>query len=292
MTALDPRVAAAKCDASVAGLRLTEVTFYCPAAGCLVDDPAHIGKIRGAFGEALVDSGCQTAASADACSWTQPCTCHALFRISGMLRPGKAMPSPFVIQTDRRGSDLVIRLILFGAAGDRAGEAADALVRALCKGLSGYRRLTLEPAERHVRPATGVADPGIEACATLRFLTPVLIRNAEAGAHVEPGAMLRSLIHRTDAMIRWGGRQLDIDFPALLDATKSVEGAWTALDVKRWTRGAVRQGRQVPMEGALGRLHLRGQLAPFSPFLAAGAFVHCGARVQWGLGRYIIESAV
>lgn len=270
---------------------ITSVSLVCRKVGQVLADPAHIGKIRGALGEVLRESASAAVRAGRECDWVPPCAYQMLWRSPGELRPGKAMPAPYVLETDALGRDLRVSLTLVGFAGDYLGEVGDALVRALRRGLSGPERMVLEPEQRQFHERLGLPDSGIRHQARLDFVTPLLIRNSNEGAHIEPGAVLRSMIHRGDAFARWCGVELDADFPALLEATKRVEGAWAGVDVQEWKRGAVQQQRIVPMEGALGRLHLRGDLAPFAPFIAMAQVYHCGARTAWGLGRFRVSHA-
>ncbi|WP_414897032.1 CRISPR system precrRNA processing endoribonuclease RAMP protein Cas6 [Rhodovulum sp. YEN HP10] len=273
-------------------LGISRVTVLCPGAAGLVRDPAHIGKIRGALGEALRESASPAVRAGLPCTFSPPCAYAELWFPEGEIRPGKPMPSPYVIEADTEGDGLRVTIKLVGRAGDYLGEVGDALIRGLRRGLSGKRWIRLEPEARTYSETIGLADPGLTAQVSLRFLTPLLVRNSENGPHIEPGAVLRGMIHRADGMARHCGIELDADFPALLEATKAVEGVWTDVDVRDWTRGAVRQRRLVPMEGALGRLHLRGDLAPFSPFIALAEELHTGSRVQFGQGRFRIEQGV
>ena len=274
----------------LAEFRFVAVAVRIPGAVELLSSPAHIGKIRGALGEALMETASPAVRAGGRCIWDPPCAYAVLWQPEGELRPGKPMPAPYVIETDAFGNDLVITLKLAGMAGDYLGEVGDALLRALRRGLSIRGPKRLEPADRTYAEHVGLRDPEIDSQATLEFQTPLLLRNA-GEAHIEPSAVLRTMIHRADGLARWCGIQLDVDFPALLEATKQVEGDWTEVDVRNWQRGAIHQRRVIPMEGALGRLHLTGNLAPFSPFVALTEAFHCGSRTAWGQGRFRIVHA-
>ncbi|BAQ71288.1 hypothetical protein NHU_04168 [Rhodovulum sulfidophilum] len=274
------------------GVSVSHIMVLCPMGAGGMRDPALVGKIRGALGEALRESASPAVRAGLPCTFSPPCAYAALWSPEGEIRPGKPMPSPYVIEADAESDRLRVTVKLVGRAGDYLGEVGDALIRALRRGLSGKRWTRLEPEARSYSETIGLADPGLTAQASLRFLTPLLVRNSENGPHIEPGAVLRGMIHRADGMARHCGIKLDADFPALLEATKFVEGVWTDVDVQDWTRGAVRQRRLVPMEGALGRLHMRGDLAPFSPFIALAEELHTGSRVQFGQGRFRIEQGV
>lgn len=271
--------------AALSQLEFTEVIVTCTGGGGLIAMPTTIGKIRGAFGQALFQMGC---GGEDQCRWTSPCAYHGVFRSHAELRPGKTLPCPYVIRTERAGPRLAVSVLLTGRATGFAGEVAGALTAGLRRGLSGVDEV-LDVQGREIVPLTGLTDRGITAQATLVFETPVLVRNSDTGGHITPSAVLRSLIHRADGVARWNGIKLEADFPALLNATEAIAGAWSDVRPKRWTRGAVRQKRKVPMEGAEGRMHLQGDLARFSHFITLGEVFHCGSRVPWGLGRYRVE---
>ena len=262
-------------------------TLRCPGAASLLTQPELIGKIRGALGNVLMESASPQVQAGGACPFEPPCAYDLLWQPRGNIRPGFPIPAPYVIAVDSHGPDLQVTLRLFGKAGDYLGEVSDALIRALRRGLSGPKTIKLEVADRQFEAVTGVADPALTHAVQLRFLTPLLLRH-DSAAHIEPGAFLRSLIHRVDGMARWCNTSLDLDFPALLEATKAVEGVWTEVDTQEWLRHALRQGRKIPMQGAVGTLSLRGDLAPFSDLIALGTVIHAGSRTAWGQGRYVI----
>ncbi len=274
-----------------ANLTVSQVSLCIPKSADLVANPALPGKIRGALGTALHDAASAEAQAGVPCPWQPPCGYQVLWRKNGELRPGYTLPAPFVIEADALEDDLWVTVRLFGAAGDYLGEVADALVRGLRAGLSGSGRL--EPSRRVMVAQDGVAVPAIRGMAELSFVTPVLIRNTEKGNHVDPLALLRGLVDRVDGLARWSGLRLCESARAeALDAISTLDGDWRQAELVPWRRGALRQGKVLPMGGAVGRVVYRGDLAPVAPLLAIGELCFAGARAAFGQGRYRLERVI
>jgi len=271
--------------------RIAQVSLSLPGAAELVANPALPGKVRGALGTALHDAASTEARAGVPCPWEPPCAYQVLWQKNGELRPGYALPSPFVIEANAVGDDLWLTVRLFGAAGDYLGEVSDALVRGVRAGLSGAGRL--DPARRVMQAQDGVAVPAIRGMAELAFVTPVLIRNTEKGNHVAPLALLKGLVDRIDGLARWSGLRLgEAPKAEALDAIAALDGSWEQAEVVPWRRGAMRQGKVLPMGGAVGRVVYRGDLRPVAPLLALGEICFAGARAAFGQGRYRIERAI
>lgn len=254
-------------------------------------DHQVLGKIRGCLGIALREVGSAAIRSDRDCTWSPPCAYHVLWRKAGEVRRGFPMPAPFVVETESKGRDLQISVLLFGRAADYLGEVCDALIRGLRRGLTGYSAGKLEIIDRALNETIGVIGQPVSTYASLCFVTPFLIRNGEE-RHVTPASFLRGLIDRVDGIAALHGVKLDCDFPALKMAASEIEGAWEGADTVDWQRYSSPQNRRIPMQGVVGRLHLRGRLLEFSEFLAIGAVVHAGSRTSWGQGRYRIEKVI
>ena len=272
-----------------ATFRVTEVTVGCAGAAALAGGSGLIEKLRGALGVSLHETASPAVRAGGGCTWSPPCACQVLWHPQGEVRPGFNVPSPFVLLADTRGQDLWLTVRLFGLACDYLGEVGEALIRALSRGLSGIAPRGLRADQRTFLAGDGVAIPAIRSQAELRFLTPMLIRGSRPDVPVDPAAFLRGLIHRVDGMARWHGAQLEKDLVvALIDAATSVESRWKETTRHSWRRGAVQQGRSVPMQGALGSLYLRGDLAPFAALIGLGELTFAGSRTAFGQGRYTI----
>ena len=269
----------------------SQVSLCIPNCAGLVANPALPGKVRGALGTALHAAASAEAQAGEPCRWEPPCGYQVLWCKNGELRPGYDLPSPFVIEADALDNDLWITVRLFGAAGDYLGEVADALVRGLRAGLSGIGRL--EPSRRIMVAQEGVAVPVMRGMAELSFVTPVLIRNTEKGNHVEPRALLKGLVDRIDGLARWSALQLSDEARAeTLAAISALDGTWEQAEVVPWRRGAMRQGKVLPMGGAIGRVVYRGDLATVAPLLALGEICFAGARAAFGQGRFRLERVI
>lgn len=287
-SAAPPRLSSLSALGTAERLPFSECIVRIPKSAIFVSNPALIGKLRGALGTALMEAASPEVSNGKDCPWVPPCAYQILWRQNCEVRPGYALPSPYVIEADAVGADLRITLRLFGAASDYLGEACDALIRGLRNGLSGIGRLDLSG--RDMALHQGVEVPPIRGMAELTFVTPVLIRNTEAGNHVDPRALLKGLVKRVDALARWGGMSLSPEAEAeLLDAIDAVEGTWEQADVVPWRRGAIRQGKVLPMGGAVGRVVYRGELTPLAPLLALGEICFAGGRTAFGQGRFRLE---
>jgi len=268
------------------------VSVVCPNLARAITNPGLIGKIRGALGVALREVGSEAVQRNKPCTWEPPCAYHLMWNKAGDVRPGYPMPAPWVIEITPRGRHLCVSVLLFGRASDYAGEVSDALVRSLRGGLSLGRAMQVRVMDRSLSEVIGVPPSNIRVQSTLRFVTPFLARKGSDDPHISPPTFLSGLIDRVDGMAQWHGAKLDCDFLALKAAAREVDGAWTDVEAVDWKRFSLPQKTSVPMQGAIGRMHLRGALGAFSDFLRIGALVHAGSRTSWGQGRYVIESAV
>lgn len=272
-----------------ARFRVADMTCRCVGASALRQSSGLIEKIRGALGATLNETASPSVRGGGNCTWSPPCAYQVLWCPQGEVRPGYAVPSPLVLAADVQGNDLLITARLFGFACDYLGEVGDALIRALARGLSGIATDGLSVSERQFRTDDGINIPVICAQAELQFLTPMLIRGPHSEVSVEPTAFLRGLVHRVDGMARWHGARLERDLIlSMLNAATLIESQWEQSKQMSWRRGAVQQGKIVPMKGALGRLYLRGALEPFAALIGLGALTFAGSRTAFGQGRYFI----
>ena len=101
-----------------------------PGYGVLVADPALPGRLRGAFGNALMAGASPATLAGNPCTFDPPCAFEVLFRKQGRMKAGLDFPSPWVIGISTHHNDLVVTLSLFGFAVDWAAAAAEAFTRA------------------------------------------------------------------------------------------------------------------------------------------------------------------
>lgn len=261
--------------------------------------PALPGRLRGAWGQALMQEASSEALAGQPCPWSPPCALDILLRDRAGATAALALPKPWVIEaaplSDR---DLFVRLVLFGSAVALAGQAGDAMIRALRSGISGggdeipgRGRPHLEPSERTLRTVTvpDVADSMTSArAAVLRFVTPVVQRRG-AVSGIEPVSLITGLGNRVSGLARWMGLVVEADWRSLKVLARGLSVDDEGLRGVRWMRRSGRQERIIPMEGYVGDLIIGGTLEPLMPLLALGTVTHAGSHAAHGLGCYDLE---
>ena len=213
------------------------------------------------------------------------------------------------------GDELGFDLVLLGQAIELHGYAVVALERMAGRGLGGRRRRfrlrrvdhvgpegdgralyeegrwassTPAPAPAQTVPATLPDDERL----SLELLTPLRLfrdeRRLEEFRFRELAfRMLRRVLelaffHVPDAAISWEIRPL----LELADRIEIVTQATRAVD---WQRYSQRQQRSMSLGGLIGRLDLRGELAPFADLLRTAEVVHTGKGATFGLGWMRID---
>lgn len=272
--------------------RMARISLRIPNMSALGEDQNLIGKVRGAWGRALAQSASAAALAGRPCDWTAPCAYDLFFNAHGGVLNGVSLPKPFVMAADPDGADLILTITLFGLAVNWAGEAAEAMVRALRGGLDlrGDRKLVLEVSDRDIGLSIGQTLPGPMAGAVARFITPLQMREG-ADLHVKPGSLLKSLALRLSGLARWQGANLTLDLEALkADAAElDARSVWQDDRVQMWTRGSVAQGRKIPVAGMTGALVLPPLGAQGAGILSMGCHTHAGSKLSIGMGRYILH---
>lgn len=272
--------------------RMARIQIICPGAADLALDPNVPAKIRGAWGRKLAEGASEEALAKRPCPWAAPCAYDLFFNSHGLLAGRLEIPKPFVLALDANGADLMVCLTLFGIAVDWAGEAADALVRALRGGLdeAGNRRRTLIVAERQIEIASGIPVPDVSSGAMLAFMSPVALRSGDA-LHVRPASLIKSLGNRIGGLALWHGMALELD-PAGFSAEAEHLGDradWQIQALPVWRRGSRAQNRHIGMAGVIGTLTLPPLSSFFATLVALGAHTHAGSRAALGMGRYILQ---
>lgn len=267
---------------------MTRVLLLCPGAATVAGNPNLPAKIRGAWGRRLAEGASDGALAGGPCNWPAPCAYDLFFNAQGRATSRLEIPKPFVLALDVAGHDLVVSLTLFGVAGDWAGEAADALVRALREGLDGGpERRALAVTSREIVAAQGLDAADLSAGALLRFLSPVALRQGKR-LHVEPASLLKSIANRISGLALWQGSALAIDPGALKAETEALGEAaeWSFDSLPDWRRSSKAQNRRFAMRGALGELLLSPPSRSLAVLLRLGAEVHAGSHAALGMGRY------
>lgn len=259
-------------------------------------DPGLLGRIRGAFGNVLLEGGSAQVLAGEPCPWRPPCAAEMLWRKHGRMTAGTDFPNPWLIAADPHRGDLDVSLTLFGFAGDYAPAAAEAMTAALAKRVdwAGETGLFL-PAPRILgrglsgREGIALSAPPVEAV-TLEFLSPATL--AKTSPLDDPAPMFATLPLRLAGLARWHGLDLDTSgLPRVKALFARIGWRWRDAREMSWRRGSKKQNASVAMTGVVGALDLSGEAEALSalwPLLAMGEAAHVGADVAFGFGRYAI----
>jgi hypothetical protein len=270
----------------------TDITWRIAGCSAMADDPAFAGKLRGAFGTVLKAGASPQALAKQPCPWDPPCGFEVLFRKQGRMSAGLDLASPWVVAIDRMRSHLSITLRVFGFACDYLPAAAEAMTQAIA-GRCGLEKLapgncvTIE--SRRFASVDHLVHATEPRALTLDFMSPVSL-SGQSVLHA-PHVLIGTLPARIETVARWMDMQLIHDRDAYRVAAQMVDLHWEDTEKCNWMRWSGQQGRQIPMSGLRGRLHIRGApaaLAVLEPALRIGAFTHCGADIAFGLGRYML----
>ena len=239
------------------------------------------------------------------------------------MRKYPSAPHPFVIEPRwegplalGEGGRLELDLLLVGRARSLAPFLVVALDRATARGLgAGRARVQLvrvrqvnaahSPTERILYDAEGdaaihPAEPAglppllpTKGHYEVAFLTPTaLVRHGKAVERPDPSSLFRALLRRVTnlAYFHADGLELPLDFRALTERADALLDLGFRGRREYWQRFSSRQGRRVPMGGAVGTLRFKGELGPLAPFLALGGELHVGRGTTFGLGRYRVRA--
>lgn len=286
--------------------------------------PAYAGStLRGAFGGALRATSCMTKQkTCDACPLIATCPYALVFETrppaaGHALQKFSQVPHPYVIEPPAWGEKayapgdaLAFHLVLAGRALDQLPLILWAFVKALARGIGkgdGTARLTrvvhlgdeettvldnpeaaLAPHDHAVPPAPTFAGDTL----TLAIDTP--LRLQKNGRPIDAAALtardlLMALVRRIALLHEFhGAGALPLDFSALAQQAAAVTSE-KDLRWRDWTRYSSRQQQKMTLGGVVGRWTLRGDLAPFLPFLHMGQWLHVGKEATFGLGGYRIQ---
>jgi CRISPR-associated endoribonuclease Cas6 len=266
--------------------RHDETEIVCRLPHDLEDHPDLAVRIRGAFGRMLAELPPPIVHRYD--PFGRPAPFAVLFGDYIDAR-GTMIPKPFVIDADVIGTEVVVRLRIFGEAMFWAAQARDAMVMALAQGVSirseSRHKVAFEPLSCSTRRIEGLAPPCITRDAALRFVTPLVVRNGSLPG-LSPRSLVNSLIARAIGMARWQGLALELDHAELQLRAEAITLDVSDLMPVGFRRHSRRQpGNPIPVLGFAGKLGLQGPLIDISPLLAVSAVAHLGSHAALGLGR-------
>ncbi|MDP2811902.1 MAG: CRISPR system precrRNA processing endoribonuclease RAMP protein Cas6 [Rhodocyclaceae bacterium] len=286
--------------------------------------PAYAGStLRGAFGGALRATACMTQRkTCEPCPLLRTCPYAAIFETpppaeDHALQKFTQVPHPYVIEPPgwgeksyAPGEPLAFHLVLAGRALDQLPLMLWAFVKAFWRGVGkgdGAARLSrvvhvgaietivLENPEsavaEHPRAVPQVLTFPNDAV-TLSIDTPLrLQRNGRPidAADLSARDLLTALVRRIALIHEFhGAGPLPLNFTDLARRAESIASE-KDLRWRDWTRYSSRQKQKMALGGVVGHWTLRGDLAPFLPFLHLGQWLHAGKGATFGLGGYRLE---
>lgn len=283
--------------------------------------------LRGAFGTVFRRLVCHDLRSAcRGCGLEESCPYCFVFNPlvppeADRLRLNQDIPRPFVIKPPLEetnlyppGSRLVFDLVVVGKTQDFLPyfivtfEELGRLGIGVRRGR--FRMLTLESLkadgswheifhcmDRMVTPPSSpllpinLMHPGDDQvnALTIRFLTPVLLK--QAGRWVKPdfGTLVKRLRDRVNALSYfYCGKPLEMDFRGVGEMAEKVlmlRGSLSWVEEKRHSK---HRDLQHVLKGFMGEVEFEGDIAPFMPLLRLGEVLHVGKATAFGQGWFEI----
>ncbi len=123
---------------------------------------------------------------------------------------------------------------------------------------------------------------------TVRLLTPFRFRkDGRFRDNFDFFDFFRNLLGRLYLLTYFHcGNRLDRDHRQLLEKSKGIEIRDRDIRWHDWVRYSNRQKTSMKMGGLTGEFRIRGELAPFLPFLKIGEYTNIGKATSMGLGKY------
>ena len=262
------------------------VTVRCAGLRQPVDDLALVDAVRGTLGRVLMETASPPSLRGEPCAWRPACAFDVLFRERPAIA-GAAEVKPYVFSAQPAGEGIDVALTLFGLATAWTPVVAEALVRAVRRGIFLRDGIRLPDEVTDVRTAEiNTAGPSLRPSdVLLTFSSPLRLRRG-AAAVLDGSAMLMSLANRICGVARWHAIEIEEDWVAL-----RRDAVTTAFDMRgmrgvRRERRSGHQGREMPIDGYGGEMLIRNLSEQFGTLLSLGAVVHAGSSASLGLGRY------
>ena len=259
-------------------------------AGPAADNPGLPGKLRGALGKVLIRGASDAAIAGRPCPWRPACAFDVLFREQARFGGRHGVPKPYVTAIDRAGSDLDLKITLFGFACDWMDSVRDRLVEAARFGLPWHRLLarkaTGAPEIRAHWISTREGAPAGRApeSVALSFLTGV--DAAGCDPRDDPATLVARLARRVDGLARWQDARIpDAVWMALAADWKRLRYS-VELNEGTHERFSSRQRRTIRNTDLTGRIVVGGDIQSVWPLLRIGEHVHIGRGATVGRGRF------
>jgi CRISPR-associated endoribonuclease Cas6 len=149
-------------------------------------------------------------------------------------------------------------------------------------------RMVTPPAESLTGSVSGEHFDGLSSL-TLRFLTPVLLKDGGRWVKPEFGPLVKRLRDRLNALSYfYCGNPLEMDFKVLGEKADKISMIRESL---RWTeekRFSKHRDLQHVLKGFIGEVEFGGNVTPFMPLLRLGEVLHVGKATAFGQGWYRI----
>lgn len=210
------------------------------------------------------------------------------------------------------GSELTLRLTLFGAAGEHTLACTQALLELGERGLDPagrYRLLrasVVQPAGEQLfysadeglrqPPATSDLGDWLRAAAPtdeleIRLRTPLCCKQGNALLRSAPeyAPLLQRLFGRLDQLahaMRIAAPLSKAQRGALYDEARGVRLSAAAVHWQTLSRRSARSGQQMTIGGLLGRWRYSGTMALTRSWLSAGQILQIGGKTAFGFGAY------
>jgi hypothetical protein len=275
------------------GWSAVEITALVPGHGVLAGELELLRKLRGSIGDVLLRSASAEARAQRPCPWNPPCALDVMFREQARLPGGRGMPKPWTLSCDRRGADLVVRLTLFGLAGDWAPHVAAALTEALVHKLEWRRirpdlfRPKPQVTSLSVQQVRAAEVPGRGESVRIELVSPLEAEIADL--RDAPWALLPRAARRVELLARW----MDLDAPDLVAVAQArarqIEYGVSAIRECRIARRSGRSRASFEQSMYLGEIDLSGPVEPLVPLLRLAQACHIGRGATAGFGRIALR---
>ncbi len=295
------------------GIKFCAYEVFCEALDEIVL-PAFSGStFRGAFGAALRRVSCLPVRRRDcsACTVAEGCPYFFTFESQHLDTPAglRNFPHPFVLEPPsarqiRAGEEFSFRFVVVGealryfpffvCAFVRMGEAG------VGRGRGRFRLVRIDSLSDGLCVYDG-RDGRLSGCGEPVLLSPIELRGAVRIDFVTPArikrggryvyspdfaVLVRSAMRRLSLLAEgYCGFKLSLPFDELLSFASRV--SVRALETRKVVvqRYSSRQGRHVPLYGAVGFAEYEGKLSPFGSLLAAAEWLHIGGATSFGFGK-------
>lgn len=288
--------------------------------------PDYAGSmLRGVFGHALKAISCiEKKENCKHCSRYRECLYPAVFEAppqQHQLQKFSQIPNPYVIEPNQKEqqcyqiNDLFeFSMVLTGIALKQLPLIILAWKRAFERGLTKYdgkgilfdvalidannhQKIILNREEEIIKEHdTQLVLPKEKSlkALTLNFVTPLRIQRKSKplkANNLTARDMLVTLARRVNLINEFHNHTIIIDdFSTLIAATEYVDMT-PELYWYDWTRYSNRQKQKMTLGGVMGKITIRGDLAPFVPLLYMGQWLHLGKNATFGMGHYELELA-